>query len=279
MAADIVRRFKRNRLALIGAGVVILVIITAIFAPFIAPHDPIEQNYNIISNPPSIRYPMGTDPLGRGVFSRVVYGTRYALLIGIAVVAIEAGFGLTLGFTGGFYGGIVDTVIMRLVDAVLSIPVIVLALAIAGALGGGLLNMIIAIGVAGWSQFARLVRGSVLSIKEESYVEAAKAIGSNDFRIILRHILPNTIGPVIVYSTLYIPTAILWSAALSFLGLGAQPPTPEWGAIIADGRDYLGMAWWIATFPGLALMLTVLGFNLLGDGLRDALDPKLRRQV
>ena len=279
MLGQITDRFIRNRLAVFGFIIVVIVIVNALFAPLIAPHNPTRQNYDALLQPPSGNHLMGTDPLGRDIFSRVVFGARYALLIGVAVVAIEAGIGLLLGLIGGFYGGLVDATIMRIVDAVLSIPVIILALAIAGALGGGLLNMIIAIGVAGWSRFARLVRGSVLSVKEQPYVEAARSVGANDPEILLRHILPNLVGPIIVYSSLYVPTAILWSAALSFLGLGAQPPTPEWGAIIADGRDYLSMAWWIATFPGSVLMFTVLGFNFLGDGLRDALDPKAAKRV
>lgn len=279
MIAQIVDRFLRNRLAVFGFIIVVAVILNALFAPLIAPYNPTKQNYNALLEPPSSSHLMGTDPLGRDIFSRVVFGARYALLIGVAVVTIEAGIGLLLGLIGGFYGGLVDAMIMRLVDAILSIPVIILALAIAGALGGGLINMIIAIGIAGWSRFARLVRGSVLSVKEQPYIEAARSLGANDPEIIFRHILPNLIGPIIVYSSLYVPTAILWSAALSFLGMGAQPPTPEWGAIIADGRDYLSMAWWIATFPGVALMFTVLGFNFLGDGLRDALDPKAAKKV
>jgi len=222
---------------------------------------------------------MGTDDLGRDILSRILYGSRYALLIGVAVVLLELAIGASLGFVAGYFGGKIDTIIMRVVDMVLAIPTLILAIAIAGAFGGGLWVMILAIAVAGWGEFSRLVRAQVLSLKELTYVEAVRALGAGNVRIIFRHILPNSMGPVLVYTTLYMPTAILWSAALSFLGLGAQPPTPEWGSIIADGRSFISYAWWIATFPGLAIMLTTLGFNFVGDGLRDALDPRFDRKV
>jgi len=251
----------------------------AALAPYIAPYDPIAQDYDALLLPPSPQHPMGTDDLGRDIFSRVVYGTRYALLIGVAVVALELVLGAFLGFIAGYFGKFLGSFIMRVVDMVLSIPTLVLALAIAGALGGGLLVLIIAISVAGWGEFARLVRGQVLYVKEFTYIEAARAIGARDWHIMFKHLVPNCLGPVIVYSTLYMPAAILWSAALSFLGLGAQPPTPEWGAIISDGRSFIASAWWISTFPGIAIMITTLGFNFVGDGLRDALDPKFERQL
>lgn len=273
------KRFLRNRLAVLGLVIVVLVILVAILAPWIAPFDPLKQNYDELLQPPSRTHPMGTDALGRDLFSRVIYGSRYALMIGVAVVLLELAVGATLGFIAGYFGGALDSVIMRLVDMVLAIPTLVLAMAIAGAFGGGLWVMIVAIAVAGWGQFARLVRAQVLSLKEVAFVEAARALGVSHLRIILRHLLPNSMGPVLVYTTLYIPAAILWSASLSFLGLGAQPPTPEWGAIIADGRGFISFAWWISTFPGLAIMITTLGFNFLGDGLRDALDPKFGRQL
>jgi len=273
------KRVYQNRLSLLGLMIVGLIIVTAVFAPFIAPYDPIEQNYDALMLPPSTGHIMGTDDLGRDIFSRVVYGSRYALIIGVAVVILELIIGAFFGFVAGYFGRFIGAFIMRVVDMVLSIPVIVLALAIAGALGGGLFVMIIAIAFAGWGEFARLVRGQVLSVKENTYVEAARAVGARHWHIIFKHLLPNCLGPVIVYATLYMPTAILWSAALSFLGLGAQPPTPEWGAIIADGRSFLASAWWISTFPGVAIMFATLGFNFLGDGLRDALDPKFERQL
>lgn len=273
------RRFLRNRLAVVGLAIVVAVILVAILAPWLAPYDPLKQNYDDLLQPPSKAHPMGTDALGRDLFSRVIYGSRYALMIGVAVVLLELAVGASLGFVAGYFGGPLDSVIMRLVDMVLAIPTLVLAMAIAGAFGGGLWVMIVAIAVAGWGQFARLVRAQVLALKEVAFVEAARALGASHLRIILRHLLPNSMGPVLVYTTLYIPAAILWSASLSFLGLGAQPPTPEWGAIIADGRGFISFAWWISTFPGLAIMLTTLGFNFLGDGLRDALDPKFARQI
>lgn len=273
------RRFIKNRLAVIGLAIVALIIILAILAPVAAPYDPLQQDYDALLLSPSFEHLMGTDALGRDIFSRVLYGTRYALIIGVAVVVLELLIGASLGFIAGYFGGGLETVVMRGVDTVLAIPTLILAIAIAGAFGGGLWVMIIAITVAGWGEFTRLVRAQVLSLKELTYVEAAHAIGAGQARIVLKHIVPNSMGPVLVYTTLYMPTAILWSAALSFLGLGAQPPTPEWGAIIADGRAFISYAWWIATFPGLAIMVTTLGFNFVGDGLRDALDPKFERRT
>jgi len=273
------RRFLKNRLAVIGLAVVAFIVLLAILAPAIAPHDPLLHNYDELLLSPSFEHLMGTDDLGRDICSRVIYGTRYALLIGVAVVVLELLVGATLGFIAGYFGGVLETVIMRGVDTVLAIPTLILAIAIAGAFGGGLWVMIIAIAVAGWGEFTRLVRAQVLSLKELTYIEASHAIGTGRARIIFNHIVPNSMGPVLVYTTLYMPTAILWSAALSFLGLGAQPPTPEWGAIIADGRAFISYAWWIATFPGLAIMATTLGFNFVGDGLRDALDPKFERRT
>ncbi len=273
------RRFLKNRLAVIGLAVVAFIVLLAILAPAIVPHNPLLHNYDELLLSPSFEHLMGTDDLGRDIFSRVIYGTRYALLIGVAVVVLELLVGATLGFIAGYFGGVLETVIMRGVDTVLAIPTLILAIAIAGAFGGGLWVMIIAIAVAGWGEFTRLVRAQVLSLKELTYIEASRAIGTGRARIIFNHIVPNSMGPVLVYTTLYMPTAILWSAALSFLGLGAQPPTPEWGAIIADGRAFISYAWWIATFPGLAIMATTLGFNFVGDGLRDALDPKFERRT
>jgi len=273
------KKFKRNKLALLGALIIVSVILIAVFAPFIAPYDPTVQNYDSLLSPPSLEHPFGTDDLGRDLLSRVIFGARYTLLVGIGVVAIVAVAGSIMGFLAGFYGGRVDAFIMRIVDIMLAIPALVLALAIAGALGGGLWNVIIAIGAVGWTQFARLVRGEVLKIRESEYIQAARALGASDFKIIFQHVAPNMLAPVIVYTTLYIPSAILWAASLSFLGLGVQPPYPEWGALIANGRSYLSFAWWIATIPGGAIMITVLGFNFLGDGLRDALDPKMARDL
>lgn len=273
------RIFKRNKLAIIGALIIIGVVLIAIFAPMIAPYDPTVQDYDNLLQPPSLDHPFGTDDLGRDLFSRVAYGARYTLLVGIGVVVIVAVVGSVLGFVAGYYGGKIDSLIMRFVDIMLAIPALVLALAIAGALGGGLWNVIIAIGAVGWTQFTRIVRAEVLKLRESEYITAARALGASDFKIIAHHIAPNMMAPVIVYITLYVPSAILWAASLSFLGLGVQPPYPEWGALIANGRAYISFAWWIATIPGLAIMLTVLGFNFLGDGLRDALDPRMARDL
>lgn len=273
------RRFRRNRLALVGLFFVAVVTGSALFAEFIAPSDPLAMDFDALLLPPSSRHLMGTDVFGRDVFSRVVFGSRYALAIGIGVVILQMMFGGMLGLIAGYLGGIADAVVMRVVDIIWSIPALVLALALAGALGGGITVMIVAISATGWGQFTRLIRGQVLSLRESDYVAAAHAVGSSAARVIFRHILPNTLGPVIVYATLEMPVAILSSAALSFLGVGAQPPTPEWGALIADGRALVGSAWWVSIFPGLAIMITSLGFNFIGDGLRDALDPKFERRV
>ncbi|WP_363465310.1 ABC transporter permease [Halogeometricum borinquense] len=270
----VLRRVMKNWFAMFGLVVVVLLILTAIFAPLIAPHDPTEQNYDALSQPPSVEHPFGTDTYGRDVFSRVVFGSRYAVFLGVVIVGIEMLIGVTLGLVAGYYGGWTESIIMRIVDISLSIPALVLALAIAGMLGGGLFPLIIAVSLVGWRGFARLVRGDVKSVIEEEYIDSANAAGLSDFRIITRYVLPNAASSIIVYSTLTIPTVILWSAGLSFLGMGVQPPRPEWGAILAAGRGEIDSAWWIATFPGLAIMITVIAFNGLGDGLRDALDPR-----
>ncbi|GAB7012782.1 ABC transporter permease [Halolamina salina] len=267
-------RVMQNRFAMFGLVVVLLLLFTAIFADFIAPYAPAEQNYSALKQPPSLAHPFGTDQYGRDVFSRVVYGSRYAVFLGVVIVGIEMLLGVTLGLVAGYYGGLVESTIMRVVDIALSMPALVLALAIAGMLGGGLFPLIVAVSLVGWRGFARLVRGDVKSVMEEEYIDSAEAAGLSDFRTITRYVLPNAASSIIVYATLTIPTVILWSAGLSFLGMGVQPPKPEWGAILAAGRGEIDSAWWIATFPGLAIMVTVIGFNGLGDGLRDALDPR-----
>lgn len=267
-------RVMQNRFAVFGLIVVLLLLFTAIFADFIAPYEPAEQNYSALKEPPSLDHPFGTDQYGRDVFSRVVYGSRYAVFLGIVIVGIEMLLGVTLGLVAGYYGGLIESTIMRVVDIALSMPALVLALAIAGMLGGGLFPLIVAVSLVGWRGFARLVRGDVKSVMEEEYIDSAEAAGLSDFRTITRYVLPNAASSIIVYATLTIPTVILWSAGLSFLGMGVQPPKPEWGAILAAGRGEIDSAWWIATFPGLAIMVTVIGFNGLGDGLRDALDPR-----
>jgi len=269
------RRIRRDKSGLAGAVIILALILSAFLAPVFTPYDPVKQNLGEMLSAPSFKHPLGTDRYGRDVLTRILYGCQYALIIGVGVVAIQLLVGVTLGLMAGYYGGFIESVIMRFTDVFLSIPSIVLAVTIAGFLGGGVQNVIITIGAIGWRDYARLVRGEVLSAKERTYVEAARAVGCGHLRIMLHHILPHTIGPVIAYSAFAAGVAILWAAALSFLGLGAQPPTPEWGAMLADGREDMRDAWWIATFPGLAIMLVVLGFNFFGDALRNALDPKM----
>lgn len=263
-----------NRLAVLGLLIVVALVLTAVLAPYIAPHDPTEQDYAALEQPPSVDHPFGTDTLGRDVLSRVIHGAKYAVFLGLVIVGFQMLLGVTLGLVAGYYGGLVEAVIMRTVDVALSIPGVVLALAIAGMLGGGLFPLVVAISLVGWRGFTRLVRGDVKSVMEEEYIDAAKGAGVSDLRLIFQHILPNVASSIIVYATLTIPTVILWAAGLSFLGMGVSPPTPEWGALIANGRGEIDDAWWISTFPGLAIMVTVIGFNVLGDGLRDALDPR-----
>jgi len=269
------RRIRRDKSGLAGAVIILALVLSAFLAPVFTPYDPVKQNLGEMLSAPSFKHPLGTDRYGRDVLTRILYGCQYALIIGVGVVAIQLFVGVTLGLTAGYYGGFIESVIMRFTDVFLSIPSIVLAVTIAGFLGGGVQNVIITIGAIGWRDYARLVRGEVLSAKERTYVEAARAVGCGHLRIMLHHILPHTVGPVIAYSAFAAGVAILWAAALSFLGLGAQPPTPEWGAMLADGREDMRDAWWIATFPGLAIMLVVLGFNFFGDALRNALDPKM----
>jgi len=273
----VLNRIASDPLALGGLIYIFILILVAVFAPVVAPYDPTHQDYQALTEPPSVAHPFGTDTLGRDVLSRVIFGSRYAVFLGIVIVGIQMVIGISLGLIAGYYGGLIESFIMRLVDISLSIPGIVLALAIAGMLGGGLVPLIIAVSLIGWRGFARLVRGDALSVMEEEYIDAAKSSGVSDFRVITKYILPNAASSVIVYATLTIPSIILWSAGLSFLGMGVQPPRPEWGAIIAAGRGEIDTAWWISTFPGLTIMLTVMAFNFLGDGLRDAIDPRSTR--
>jgi peptide/nickel transport system permease protein len=275
-STEVFRGLRKHRLALIGAGIILVLIFIAILAPFIAPHDPIEQNLEHRLLPPNAEYPLGTDNLGRCILSRLIHGTSVSLQIGVIVVGIAATTGVTLGLIAGYRGGLVDELIMRIVDVLLAFPGIILALAIAGILGPSLYNVMLALAVVGWTSYARVVRGSVLSVKEKEFVEAARALGAGEARIMFRHILPNVTAPVIVMATLGMAHVILAAAALSFLGLGAQPPTPEWGSMLNDGRAFMRTAPHLTIFPGLAIMVTVLAFNFLGDGLRDVLDPRLK---
>jgi len=266
----------RYRGSVIGLIVILMISGCAIFAPYIAPNGPYEQEPSLRLKPPSNKYLMGGDQLGRDILSRVLFGGRISLRVGFISVFIGATSGIVLGLVAGYLGGWVDSLIMRFIDIMLAFPGILLALMVIAAIGPGLENVTIAVGIAMVPAFARLTRGSVLSIREELYTEAARALGCTSYRIMLKHILPNAIGPIFVYATLQLGVAILTAAGLSFLGLGAQPPTPEWGLMCSQGRQYLGLAWWVSTFPGLALTFLVIAFNLVGDGLRDALDPKLR---
>jgi peptide/nickel transport system permease protein len=275
--SEIFRRLKKNRLAMFGLAIVVVLLITAIFADVIAPYGYAKQHLRDAFQAPNGKYVFGTDEFGRDIFGRIVYGSRISLQVGFIAVGIAVVIGGFLGAVSGFYGGRVDNAIMRSMDILLSIPQILLAIAIAASLGPGLFNLMIAVGISSIPSYARIVRGSVLSIRNQEYVEAAKAMGSGDIRIIMKHILPNCMAPIIVQATLGVAFAILTAAGLSFIGLGIQPPVPEWGAMLSGGRGYIRDYPYMTLFPGLAIMITILALNFLGDGLRDALDPKLKR--
>lgn len=282
---ELIRRFRYNKAAVFGLIVILFLVFLAVFAPFIAPNDPTPS-------PPNLEYslkpgfwsedsiegmPLGTDMLGRCILSRIIHGARVSLTVGFVAVGIATALGIAIGVTAGYYGKWIDSLLMRVVDILFSFPALLLAIVIVATIGQGLDRAMIAIGIVYSPQMARIMRGSVLYIKEMEYIEAQNAIGSSNLRIILRHVLPNSIAPVIVYGTLMMASAILDAAALGFLGLGAQPPTPEWGAMLSESRLYIvSGSWWAATFPGIAIIFAVLGLNLLGDGLRDILDPRLK---
>ena len=272
----LLRRYARNRLALLGLWVVLLIIALAVFAPWVSPYSPIKPDFLNTLKAPDRAHLMGTDDLGRDVLSRVIFGTRTSLLAGIISVGIAVLVGLPVGLISGYYRGRLDNVLMRITDAMLSFPFLVLALAIAAVLGTGLAKAMIAIGIVFLPQFMRLARGQVLSEREQNYVEAARGLGAGDARIIGKHILPNILSPVFVQASLATAAAITAEAALSFLGLGTQPPTPSWGSMLNIAQAYLSSAPWMALWPGLAIFITVLAINLTGDGLREALDPRLR---
>jgi peptide/nickel transport system permease protein len=261
---------------MVGFGIVIGLLLIALFAPFLAPQDPTLQSLPDKRAKPGGRFILGADEFGRDILSRLIYGTRAALLVGTVSVAIALFFGIILGVVSGFFGGMTENLIMRAIDILLAFPYLLLAIAVVSAIGPGVLNTTIAVGIWATPGFARIVRASVITLRETDYIQAARAVGASNPRIIFTHIIPNFISPVIVYATLYMANAILVEAALSFLGLGVQPPTPSWGLMVSSGRDFLLSAPHISTLPGIAIMITVLGFNLLGDGLRDSLDPKLR---
>lgn len=274
--AMVIRQLRRSPTALIGAFVLACEIIVALGAPLIAPYSPLYQDFSVPLKPPSLAHPFGTDDVGRDILSRVIYGARISLRIGFLTIAIGAGAGVVLGILAGFYGGLTDSTIMRLTDLLLAFPGLLLALAVVAVLGPGLVNVMIAIGIGNVPVFIRLARASTLSVRERDYVLAARSIGGSDSRIMARYILPNVIPPIIVLATLGVASAILTAAGLSFIGVGAQPPTPEWGAMLTLARQYLQQAWWFTFFPGAAIMVTVLAINMVGDALRDALDPRLR---
>ena len=278
LSADAWQRFRRNRLALAGLVVVALLVVAAVGAPWLAPADPAKQSLIEKRARPGSKFLLGADEFGRDILSRVLFGSRVALLVGLLSVAIALGLGLILGCLAGFAGGWIDVLIMRGIEVLLAFPYLLLAIAVVSALGPGVLNTTIAVGIWGTPTVTRVVRGAVLAARESEYVRAARALGASAGQVLRRHILRNILPTVVVYSTLFMANAILVEAALSFLGLGVQPPTPSWGLMVSSGRDFLLVAPHIATIPGLAIMLAVLGFNLVGDGLRDALDPRLRGQ-
>ncbi len=275
--------FSANRGAVAGLIVIGLVLFCALFAPLIAPHDPNLTNNAVFLKPPfwqeggSLSYPLGTDAIGRDILSRLLYGARLSLVIGIAVVAIAIVVGIVLGLIAGFFKGIADIAIMRLMDILMTMPSLLLAIVIVAILGPGLMNAMLAVAIVVLPHYVRITRAAVIAESSKDYVVAAQVSGAQTARLMFSEILPNCAAPLIVQATLGVSTAILDAAALGFLGLGAQPPTPEWGTMLADAREFVLRAWWVVTFPGLAILITVLAFNLLGDGLRDALDPKLKR--
>ncbi|KAF5881119.1 MULTISPECIES: ABC transporter permease subunit [Rhizobium] len=275
--------FSRNKGAVIGLVVFSIILVVAVLAPLFAPHAPNEQNRQVLLAVPfwmeagSASYPLGTDAVGRDILSRLIYGARFSLFIGVVVVTLSVISGVLIGLVAGFFRGKIDTAIMRLMDIILAFPSLLLALVLVAVLGPGLTNAMIAISLVNQPHFVRLTRASVISEREKEYVIASRVAGAGTFRLMFKTILPNCLGPLIVQATLAFSAAILDAAALGFLGMGAQPPTPEWGTMLAESREFISRAWWVVTFPGLAILITVLAINLMGDGLRDALDPKLKR--
>jgi len=266
----------KKRSAQIGGSVVVLLLFFALFASYVIPYDPFDVQTEIRLTPPNLEHPFGTDELGRDLLSRILYGTRYTVMIGLIVTGIGCGGGFLIGLTAAYWGHWVDMLAMRLIDIMLSFPYILLSLAIVAILGPSLVNAMVAAGIASIPGYARLIRGFVLSAKEEEYVLAARAIGSNDSRIMFRTILPNIMSPMVIFITYRLPLSVLTAAALSFLGLGTQPPLPEWGAMMVNSRTFIGSAPWVVTAPGLAIFVVILGMNLFGNALRDTLDPYQR---
>ncbi len=275
------RKFTRNPIGVIGGIILLTVIIGAVFADYVAPHEPNRQRLIARFKPPfwaeggSITYPLGTDNVGRDIWSRIIHGSRISLIVGICAVGVSMLIGVTLGLASGFWGGRIDATIMALVDIMLAFPQLILAFAMVAVLGPGIGNIILVLGLTGWERYARVVRAEVLALREREFVQAARAVGVSNLKIVFGHIMPNTFSSVIVMATLQTAQAILAEAALSFLGLGTGRTYPSWGQMISLGRDYISIAWWLSTFPGLAILLTVLAINLVGDRIRDVLDPRV----
>ncbi len=267
--------FKKNRTALVGAVGVIIVLLLAVLGPIFMPYNPVEQHLMDQLKPPSSQFLFGTDVFGRDVLSRVILGTRYSLIVGLTSVMFAVAIGVPTGIIAGYKGGIIDTMITRIVDILMSFPVLILGLMIRAAIGGGFMGLVMAIGISITPRFIRLARGPTISIREKEYIEAAKAVGVNEFRLMFRHIMPNVISDVAVMSTLWIALAIRLEANLSFIGIGIPPPTPSWGAMIRSGVDFLINAPWVSVIPGMFILFTVMSFNMIGDGIRDIIDPRL----
>ncbi|MDP6065111.1 MAG: ABC transporter permease [SAR202 cluster bacterium] len=278
MVRTILSTFARNRTALLGVIIILVLSLAAVFAPLISPTDPLHMDFDALMQSPSRDHPAGTDSLGRDNLSRIIWGGRVSLQVGVLSMAIATVIGVSAGLAAGYYGRWIDTIIMRIVDAILAFPALLLAILMVAVLGPSLRNAMLAIAVAFIPSFARVTRANTLSIREKEYVEGARAIGASAVRIMLRTILPNTLSTVIVQVSLGMSYAILIEAGLSFLGLGIQPPTPSWGYMLATGREFITLAWWLTTFPGLAIFVTVLSWNFIGDGLREALDPRQQRR-
>ncbi len=270
-------RFRKNRLAVSGGCIVVVLFFIAAFAPLLSPYDPHDIDRKHVLDPPDLHHPLGTDDLGRDVMSRMIWGSRISLAVGFVAVSIATIIGMILGAASGYYGGWTDRVIMRFIDIMLAIPTFFLILAVIAFVGSSIWNIMIVIGLTSWMGVARLVRAEFLSLKEREFVLAAKAMGARDLRIIFRHVMINSMAPVLVSAVLGVAGAVLVESALSFLGIGVQPPTPSWGNILTLGKDNIQIAWWLSVFPGLAILITVLGYNLLGEGIRDSIDPRLWR--
>lgn len=271
------KRLKKSKTAMLGLCIIAVIVFAAVFADFVAPYSYDEPDYTAIFEYPSATHIMGTDNLGRDIFSRVIYGARVSLVIALMTVLISIACGVTLGVTAAYFGGLYETIVMRLSDGFMAIPSLLLAISVSSALGNGQVQTAIAISISNIPNFIRVSRASVITVKESEYVEAARSIGAKNRRIIMKHILPNAVSPLFVQASLSIVNAILTIATLSFIGLGIEPPTPEWGSMLSAGREYIRDFWPIVTFPGIMIMITVISFNMLGDGLRDALDPRLKQ--